>query len=128
MSFICECVFPVSIHKQYSLKTEFKNWVHTKPSIEEERELLLLVVFQKLELNLNCLIFLDRHKYQPLPDEHEWDMRMVPYTPERVDEKEMLSKSEQFYNNMEERRCVRSFGDERIPLSVIRNIIKTASK
>ena len=79
-------------------------------------------------LNLNRLIFLDQHKYQPLPDEHEWDMEMVPYTPQLVDEKVMLSKSEQFYNNMKERRSVRSFSNERVPLSVIRNIIKTASK
>eukprot|EP01095_Lingulamoeba_sp_RSL-Kostka_P002293 TRINITY_DN13139_c0_g1_i1.p1 TRINITY_DN13139_c0_g1~~TRINITY_DN13139_c0_g1_i1.p1 ORF type:complete len:296 (-),score=107.66 TRINITY_DN13139_c0_g1_i1:32-919(-) len=48
------------------------------------------------------------------------------YKPETYDEEEIVEKSEEFYNQMNERRSVRFFSDKPVPYEVIENIIKTA--
>ena len=54
--------------------------------------------------------------------------RYVPYPwfDDRLDEEEMLRKSEEFFENMNKRRSVRKISDEDIPFKVVENIIKTA--
>ncbi len=49
------------------------------------------------------------------------------YNPNRISEKEMLEKSESFYNWINKRRTVREFSTEPVPKKVIENIIKSAS-
>jgi nitroreductase len=53
-----------------------------------------------------------------------------PYTAyhrNSFDAEEMIARSKQFFNWMDERRTVRDFSDKPIPREVIENIIKTAS-
>jgi len=45
----------------------------------------------------------------------------------KLDENKMLEKSLKFYTEMDKRRSIRHFSDEKIPREIIENIIKTAS-
>ncbi|AVR46066.1 nitroreductase family protein [Christiangramia fulva] len=50
----------------------------------------------------------------------------IRYRQERFSDKEMILKSRHFYEKMNERRSVRHFSDEKVPVEVIKNLIKTA--
>ena len=51
----------------------------------------------------------------------------IEYHHEGYSESEMLQRSKDFYSWMDQRRTVRDFSDQAIPLEVIQNIILTAS-
>ncbi|TDD97322.1 nitroreductase family protein [Flavobacterium cellulosilyticum] len=51
----------------------------------------------------------------------------ISYQKPIISEEEMLDRAATFYNKMDERRSVREFSDQPIPLEVIENLIKTAS-
>lgn len=51
----------------------------------------------------------------------------VPYQPERRTTSELLHLSKEFLMEVDERRTVRDFSDEPIPIEVIQNIIQAAS-
>ncbi len=51
----------------------------------------------------------------------------IPYQIERLSEKEMILRSQNFYNKMNQRRSVRDFSSDPVPKEVIENIILTAS-
>jgi iodotyrosine deiodinase len=50
-----------------------------------------------------------------------------PYHPIQYEQDEMLRRSEEYFQLMNERRSVRDFSDREVPIEVINNIIKTAS-
>lgn len=50
----------------------------------------------------------------------------IRYRQERVAEKEMILKSRQYLEKMNTRRSVRHFSEEKVPVEVIKNLIKTA--
>ncbi len=60
------------------------------------------------------------------PPLHSADTPHIPYCPKRLSESEMLACSEAFYREMNGRRSVREFSTDPVPLSVIKNIVKTA--
>lgn len=51
----------------------------------------------------------------------------IPYTKDSFSEKDMLDRSKQFLDWMNQRRTIREFSDQVIPEEVIENIIATAS-
>lgn len=51
----------------------------------------------------------------------------VPYQQVKFEEDEMIKRSKEFYEFMDQRRSVREFSDRDVPEEVINNIIKTAS-
>ena len=51
----------------------------------------------------------------------------VLYSHESYPESEMLQRSKEFYEWLYKRRTVRDFSDKQIPLSLIENLIMTAS-
>ncbi len=51
----------------------------------------------------------------------------IPYQQERFTKEEMLEKAEAFYQLMNQRRTVREFSDEPLPLDLISKLIMTAS-
>ncbi|XP_078592300.1 iodotyrosine deiodinase-like isoform X1 [Branchiostoma floridae x Branchiostoma japonicum] len=85
-----------------------------------------------------------RFSYDParqldLDDDHEEDQEVaggplgleettehIPYRPKRYTEKEMLQRSVEFYRLMDQRRTVRFFSDDPVPLGVVQALIKTA--
>ncbi len=50
----------------------------------------------------------------------------IPYSIEKIAEKEMVRKSQQFYEWLSQRRSVRYFSEEKVPEEVIRNLILAA--
>ncbi len=50
-----------------------------------------------------------------------------PYHQVQYEQDEMLRRSEEYFQLMNERRSVRDFSDREVPIEVINNIIKTAS-
>lgn len=60
------------------------------------------------------------------PPLHAADTLHIPYEFARVSEKDMLARSETFYQQMNKRRSIRHFSTDPVPLEVIENIIKTA--
>ena len=56
----------------------------------------------------------------------EADLEHVPFVHKRYDTKEMVERSEQFFQDMNRRRTLRFYSDKPIPREVIDNIIKTA--
>ncbi len=53
--------------------------------------------------------------------------KFVTYTPKSYSEEELINRSEEHFNYINERRTVRDFSTKTIPLVVIENIIKSAS-
>lgn len=51
----------------------------------------------------------------------------IPYIIERFSEDEIIHRSQEFYNRMNQRRSVRDFSSEPVPLEVMENLILTAS-
>ena len=51
----------------------------------------------------------------------------IAYKKSMISDEEMLNRSKYFYDNMNERRSVREFSDQAIPLEVVENLIKTAA-
>lgn len=51
----------------------------------------------------------------------------VRYNPPKFNHEEMLARSEQFYEWMNNRRTVRDFSKKLVPLPVLQNILRTAS-
>ncbi len=51
----------------------------------------------------------------------------IAYTTQNFSEKEMLLKSETFFEWMNKRRSIREFSDKSVPKTVIENLIKSAS-
>ena len=51
----------------------------------------------------------------------------IPYYPHRFTHEQMLQRSKDFYNYLDLRRTVRDFSDEKFPVEIIENIIRTAS-
>jgi iodotyrosine deiodinase len=51
----------------------------------------------------------------------------LPLEYQRIPEQEMLSRSAEFYAQMKQRRTVRQFSSEPVPLDVIENCLRTAS-
>jgi len=60
------------------------------------------------------------------PSLHEADNPHIPFTFDRLPEKEMKEKSLRFYNQMNKRRSVRFFSRDPIPDGVLENVIRTA--
>eukprot|EP00731_Ephydatia_muelleri_P029759 Em0021g282a len=60
------------------------------------------------------------------PPLHAADTPQIPYDFARVSEKDMIARSETFYQQMNKRRSIRHFSTDPVPLEVINNIIKTA--
>ncbi|WP_300436247.1 nitroreductase family protein [Christiangramia sp.] len=50
----------------------------------------------------------------------------IPYKPKSFSGEEMLEKTKEFYNSLNDRRSVRHFSDKPVPKAVIENIIKSA--
>ena len=50
----------------------------------------------------------------------------IPYQPPHISSDKMLKKSQDFYSSMNERRSVRFFTDEEVPMEIMENIILTA--
>ncbi|XP_078673080.1 iodotyrosine deiodinase-like [Branchiostoma floridae x Branchiostoma belcheri] len=50
----------------------------------------------------------------------------IPYRLKRYTENEMFRRAEEFYRMMDERRTVRFFSDDAVPLGVVHTLIKTA--
>ena len=50
----------------------------------------------------------------------------IRYQPETYDEKEMITRSQEFYQQANLRRTIRQFSDKPVPKQVLLNIIKTA--
>lgn len=53
--------------------------------------------------------------------------KTIPYKGEVYDEKELIAKSDGYYNWMEKRRTVRDFSEQPVPLEVIQKIVLSAS-
>ncbi|RUA08138.1 MAG: nitroreductase family protein, partial [Flavobacteriia bacterium] len=51
----------------------------------------------------------------------------ILFKPDKYPEKEMITRSEFFFNEMNHRRSVREFSSKPVPKELIENIIKTAS-
>ena len=67
----------------------------------------------------------DDERYVPaLPG----DLEHVPMTYVRPAPEEMLERSSRFYDLMNARRTVRHFSSDRVPVEVIRNIVRTAGE
>ena len=60
------------------------------------------------------------------PPLHSEDTPQRPYKLERLSEEEMKERSKVFYEHMNNRRSVRQFSKEHVPLEVIENIVRTA--
>ena len=60
------------------------------------------------------------------PPLHAADTPHIPYEFSRIPEKDMLARSEAFYELMNKRRSIRHFSTDPVALEVIENIIKTA--
>ncbi|XP_073528781.1 iodotyrosine deiodinase 1 [Phyllobates terribilis] len=61
-----------------------------------------------------------------LQDMDEQNLLHVPFSPRRYIEQEMLERSKEFYELLNQRRSVRFISDEAIPREVIDNIIRAA--
>ena len=51
----------------------------------------------------------------------------IPYQGESFEEKEMISRSERYFEFMNKRRSIRDYSDKDVPKEVVDNIIRTAS-
>lgn len=51
----------------------------------------------------------------------------IPYTPTLYNEEEMITRSKAFFEHMDKRRSVREYSDKGFDVSILENIIKTAS-
>ena len=60
------------------------------------------------------------------PPLHSPDTPQVPYRPERLSEDAMKQKAHNYYCQMNERRTVRHFKPDPIPIEVIEDIVRTA--
>ncbi|KAM3930805.1 iodotyrosine deiodinase 1 isoform 2-T2 [Leptodactylus fuscus] len=60
------------------------------------------------------------------PDMDEENLSHVPFSPRRYSELEMLRRSKEFYELLNQRRSVRFISDEAVPREVIDNIIRAA--
>lgn len=60
------------------------------------------------------------------PPLHQADTPHIPYTPQQFTEDEMIEKSSEYYKTLNERRSVRFFSKEHVPIEVIENIVKAA--
>jgi iodotyrosine deiodinase len=60
-------------------------------------------------------------------DSKKKEYPFVKHYPLRFEEKEMIDRSQEFYEFMDKRRSIREFSDKEIPIEIIENIIKTAS-
>lgn len=54
------------------------------------------------------------------------DLKHVPLVYEKLSIPESIERSNEFYKLMNKRRTVRHFSEEKVPIDVIRNIIRTA--
>ena len=66
-----------------------------------------------------------------LADADEWqvseeEVEHVPFSHTRYPEKEMLKRSQEFYELLNKRRSVRFISNEQVPVEVIDNVIKAA--
>ena len=59
----------------------------------------------------------------PPDEEHQ---EHIPYKPSRFNEDDMINRSKQFYEFMNQRRSVRFVSSEKFPLDIVKNLIKTA--
>jgi iodotyrosine deiodinase len=62
-----------------------------------------------------------------MTDSKKKEYPFVKHYPLRFEEKEMIDRSQEFYEFMDKRRSIREFSDKEIPIEIIENIIKTAS-
>lgn len=53
--------------------------------------------------------------------------KFIPFQQKEMSSEEQLQKSQAFFNQMDERRSIREFSDKPVDLTIIQNIIKTAS-
>ena len=51
----------------------------------------------------------------------------IPYTPARFNEREMLQRSQEWFEFMDTRRSIREFTDEPFPVEILENAIRTGS-
>lgn len=51
----------------------------------------------------------------------------IPYQPEVFEEKEMIARSREYFEWLEDRRSVRHFSDKKVPKEIIEHVIKSAS-
>lgn len=66
--------------------------------------------------------FADADEWQ----ESEEEVEHVPFSHTRYPEKEMVRRSQEFYELLNKRRSVRFISNERVPMEVIDNVIKAA--
>ncbi|KAM6185716.1 iodotyrosine deiodinase 1 [Rhynchocyon petersi] len=69
--------------------------------------------------------------HQEEEDAEEWqvpeeNVDHIPFSHTRYSEKEMIKRSQEFYQLLNQRRSVRFISDESIPMEVIENVIKAA--
>ena len=79
---------------------------------------------QEKSLNLILFLFLfaDADKWQ----ESEENIEHILFSHTRHPEKEMVKRSQEFYELLNKRRSVRCISNEQVPMEVIDNVIKTA--
>lgn len=58
--------------------------------------------------------------------DHEAGFQHIPYRPRSYSSQEMLSRSSDFYQLMNQRRSCRFFSDKTVDIEVVKNIIHTA--
>lgn len=91
----------------------------------EEKRAPSIVSFEKGEHPLSEF---DDENHDPslAPPLHSPDTPLVPYRPERLSEDYTKQRARDFYVQMNERRTVRHFKPDPVPLEVIEDIIRTA--
>lgn len=90
-----------------------------------ERRTPSIVSFEKGEHPLSEF---DDEKPDPslAPPLHSPDTPLVPYRPEHLSEDHMKQRARDFYVRMNERRTIRHFKPDPVPLDIIEDIIRTA--
>ena len=58
--------------------------------------------------------------------ESEEEVEHIPFSHTRYPEKEMVKRSQEFYELLNKRRSVRFISHEQVPMEVIENVIKAA--
>lgn len=58
--------------------------------------------------------------------ESEEEVEHIPFSHSRYPEKEMVKRSQEFYELLNKRRSVRFISNEQVPMEVIDNVIKAA--
>lgn len=77
---------------------------------------------RSLNFLLFLLVFADADDWQ----DSEENVEHIPFSHTRYPEKEMVKRSQEFYELLNKRRSVRFISNEQVPMEVIDNVIKAA--